>query len=167
MEVQSLNHWTARKVPEAPSLSTPSRRSSAWPRAVPGWTPLPVARDRAFGQEPSDSERQSRISLDQTIAQLVKNMPTKKKKKESSYNAGDPSSIPGSQRSPGKGLPTPVFLGFLCGSAGKESACNVGDLGLIPGLGISPGKGKGYPLQCSDLENSMDCIVHGVAKSRT
>ena len=82
MEVQSLNHWTARKVPEAPSLSTPSRRSSAWPRAVPGWTPLPVARDRAFGQEPSDSERQSRISLDQTIAQLVKNLPTKKKKKK-------------------------------------------------------------------------------------
>ena len=30
-------------------------------------------------------------------------------------------------------LPTPVFLGFPCGSAGKESACNVGDLGSIPG----------------------------------
>ena len=30
-----------------------------------------------------------------------------------------------------------------------------------------PGEGKGYPLQCSDLENSMDSIVHGVAKSRT
>ena len=42
-------------------------------------------------------------------------------------------------------LPTPVFLGFPCGSAGKESACNVGDLGLIPGLGRSPGEGKGYP----------------------
>ena len=65
------------------------------------------------------------------------------------------------------GLPTPVFLDFPCGSAGKESACNVGDLGLIPGLGRSPGEGKGYPLQCSGLENSMDCIVHGVAKSRT
>ena len=44
-------------------------------------------------------------------------------------------------------LPTPVFLGFSCGSAGKESACNVGDLGLISGLGRSPGEGKGYPLQ--------------------
>ena len=50
--------------------------------------------------------------------------------------------------------------GFAGGSAGKESACNVGDLGLIPGLGISPGEGNSYPLQCSGLENSMDCIVH-------
>ena len=50
-------------------------------------------------------------------------------------------------------LPTPVFWGFPCGSAGKESACNVGDLGLIPGLGRHPGEGKGYPLQYSGLEN--------------
>ena len=57
--------------------------------------------------------------------------------------------------------------GFPCGSAGKESACNAGDLGSISGLGRSPGEGKGYPLQYSGLENSMDCIVHGVAKSRT
>ena len=64
-------------------------------------------------------------------------------------------------------LPSPVFLGFPCGSAGKESACNVGDLGLIPGLGRSPGEGKGYPLQFSGLENSMDCSVLGVAKSWT
>ena len=56
---------------------------------------------------------------------------------------------------------------FLCGSAGKESACNAGGLGLIPGLGRSPGERKGYPLQYSGLENSMDCIVHGVAKSQT
>ena len=53
-------------------------------------------------------------------------------------------------------LPTAVFLGFPCGSADKESTCHAGDLGLIPGLGRSPGEGKGYPLQCSDLENSMD-----------
>ena len=51
---------------------------------------------------------------------------------------------------------------FPCGSAGKESACNAGDLGSIPGLGRSPGEGKGYPFQYSGLENSMDCIVHGV-----
>ena len=57
--------------------------------------------------------------------------------------------------------------GFPCGSAGKESACNAGDLVSIPGLGRSPGEGKGYPLQYSGLENSMDCIVHGVTKSRT
>ena len=36
-------------------------------------------------------------------------------------------------------------------------------LGSIPGLRRSPGEGKGYPLQYSGLENSMDCIVHGVA----
>ena len=64
-------------------------------------------------------------------------------------------------------LPIPVFLGFPCSSAGTESACNVGDLGSIPGLGRSPGEGQGYPLQYSGLENSMDCIAHGVAKSRT
>jgi len=57
--------------------------------------------------------------------------------------------------------------GFPCGSAGKESACNVGDLGLIPGLGRSPGEEKGHPLQYSGLENSVDCIVHGVTKSWT
>ena len=56
---------------------------------------------------------------------------------------------------------------FPCGSAGKESACSAGDLGSIPGLGRSPGEGKGYTLQYSGLENSMDCIVHGVARSRT
>ena len=49
----------------------------------------------------------------------------------------------------------------------KESACNAGDLGLIPGLGRSLGEGNGYPLQYSGLENSMDSIVPGVAKSRT
>ena len=64
-------------------------------------------------------------------------------------------------------LPTPVFLGFPCGSAGKEYACSEGDLGLIPGLGRSPGEGKGYPLQYSGLENPMDCIVHGVIESDT
>ena len=58
-------------------------------------------------------------------------------------------------------------LGFPDSLVGKKSACNAGDLGLIPGLGRSPGEGKGYPLQCSGLEKSVDCIVHGVAKSRT
>ena len=58
-------------------------------------------------------------------------------------------------------------MGFPCGSAGKESARNVGDLGSIPGLGRSPVEGKGSPLQYSGLENSTDCVVHGVAKSWT
>ena len=60
-----------------------------------------------------------------------------------------------------------VNKGFPCGSAGKESACNVGDPGSIPGLGRFPGEGKGHSHQYSDLENSMDCIVHGIAKSWT
>ena len=64
-------------------------------------------------------------------------------------------------------LPTLVFLGFPCGLAGKESDCNAGDLGSTPGLGRSPEEGKGYPLQYSGLANSMDCIVHVIAKSQT
>ena len=89
--------------------------------------------------------------------------------KESACNSGDPSSIPGLGRFPWRRdrLPTPVFLGFPSGSDGKEFTCNAGDLGSIPGLGRSPGEGKGCPLQYSGLENSMDCAVHGVAKSRT
>ena len=54
-----------------------------------------------------------------------------------------------------------VTEGFPCGSAGKESAYNAGDLGSIPGLGRSPREGKGYPLQYSGLENSMDSTVLG------
>ena len=88
--------------------------------------------------------------------------------KESACNAGDSGSIPGLGRSVEKGwLLTQVFLGFLHGSASKESTCNVGDLGSIRGLGRSPGGRNSYPLQYSGLENSMDCIVHGVAKSQT
>ena len=60
-----------------------------------------------------------------------------------------------------------LLLGFPCGATGKESTYNGGDLGLTPGLERSPGEGKGYPLQYSGLENSMDYVVHGVAKSRT
>ena len=58
-------------------------------------------------------------------------------------------------------------LGFLGDSDRKESTCNAGDIGSISGLGRSAGEGNSYPLQYSGLENSMDCIVHGVAKSQT
>ena len=57
--------------------------------------------------------------------------------------------------------------GFPGDSDGEESACNAEDLGSISESERSPGEGKGYPLQHSSLENSMDCIVRGVAKSRT
>ena len=63
----------------------------------------------------------------------------------------------------GMPLPSPS----LVAQGVKKSACNVGDLGLIHGLGRSPGECKGYPLQYSGLENSMDCIVQGIAKSWT
>ena len=60
-----------------------------------------------------------------------------------------------------------LIQGFPGGSDGKnKSACNEGDLGSILELGRSLGEWKGYALQYSGLKNSMDCIVHGVAKSR-
>ena len=93
------------------------------------------------------------------IAQLVNNLPAMQETRFDSWVR----QIPWRRDKP----PTPVFLGFPCVSAGKESACNVGNLDLIPGLGRSPGKGKGYQPQYSGLENSMDYIVHGVAKSWT
>jgi len=60
-----------------------------------------------------------------------------------------------------------ILVGFPGSSAGTKSTCNAGDPGLIPGLGRSPGEGSGYSLQYSGLESSMNCMVHGVAKSRT
>ena len=60
-----------------------------------------------------------------------------------------------------------LISGFPSGSAGKGSTCDVGDLGLIPGLERFPGKGNSYSLQYPCLENSMDYIIHGVAKSWT
>ena len=60
------------------------------------------------------------------------------------------------------------YAGFPGDSAGKKkSACNVGDLGSIPEMVRCPGEEKCYPLQYSGLENSKDCIVHGVTKSQT
>ena len=58
-------------------------------------------------------------------------------------------------------------MGFSGCSDGKESVCNAGELGSIPGLGRSPGEGNGYSLQYSGLKNSVDSIVHTVAKSWT
>ena len=60
-----------------------------------------------------------------------------------------------------------LLLDFPDSSACKESTCIAGDLFSIPGSGRSVGEGLGYPLQYSGLENSMDCVVHEVTKSRT
>ena len=88
--------------------------------------------------------------------------------KESTCNAGDPSSIPGSGRSAGETIGYPC--GFPYGSAGKESICNEEYLSSIPVLGRSPGEVNSYSLQYSGLENSMDrgawqATVHAVAKT--
>ena len=52
-----------------------------------------------------------------------------------------------------------LIMGICGGSAGRESTCNAGDPSSIPGSGRFPGEGKGYPLQYSGLQLSMDCIV--------
>ena len=77
------------------------------------------------------------------VTQLVKNLPVMQETLVQFLGQEDPKRR--------DRLPTPIFLGFPCGSAGKESACNEGDLGSIHGLGRSPGEGKGYPLQYSGL----------------
>ena len=93
------------------------------------------------------------------MAQLVKNPPAMQETCFGSLGREDPWRK--------DRLPTPVFLGFPGSSVGKESTYNAGDVSLILELGISAGEGNGYPLQDSGLENSMDCVVNGVAKSPT
>ena len=93
------------------------------------------------------------------VAQLIKNLPAMQETPVRFLGQEDPLRR--------DRLPTQVFLGFPGGSADKESTCNAGDLGSVPQFGRSPGEGNGYPLQYSGLENSMDSIVHGVAKNWT
>ena len=98
-----------------------------------------------------------------------KGFPSSSAGEEPAYSAGDPSSIPGSWRSPGEGIGYPLQYSWasLMAQLGKETACTVGDLGLILGLERCPGEGNSNPFQYSGLENSMDCIVCRVAKSQT
>ena len=56
-------------------------------------------------------------------------------------------------------------MGFPDSSVSKESTCSAGDLSSIPGSGRSAGEGKGYPLQYSGLENSMDYTAHVITNS--
>ena len=88
--------------------------------------------------------------------------------KESAWNAGDPSSIPGSGRSAGEGIGYPLQYSwaFLVAQFVKN-LLQCGRPGFDPWVGKIPREGKGYPPQYSGLENSMDCIVQGVAKSWT
>ena len=80
--------------------------------------------------------------------------------------------IPGSGRSPGVGIGYPLQYPWASLVAHlvkkKKKIClQCRRPGFNPWLGKSPGEGKGYPLQISGLENSLNCIAHGVAKSRT
>ena len=83
------------------------------------------------------------------------------------FSAGPVAKPPSSLNAGGLGLiPDQGTRGFPDGSVGKESTCNTGDPSSIPGSGRSLGEGISYLLQYSGLENSMDCIVHRVAKSQ-
>ena len=126
------------------------------------WTGVPK---NLLELDPSQSTKlEFTLSKDSQVIGLhfsLRGFPDSSAGKESTCNAEDPGSIPGSGRS---ALPTPMFLGFLSGSAGKESPCNEGDLGSIPGLGRSPGEGNDYPLQYSGLENTMDCTMDSASQ---
>ena len=91
-----------------------------------------------------------------TFSEINQVFPGSSAGKESTCNAGDPGSIPGSGRSAGEGIGYPLQYSWasLVAQLVKESTCNAGDLGSIPGLGRSPGEGNGYPLQYSGLQNT-------------
>ena len=112
---------------------------------------------------------QSSLTRKLTSSSVNRGFPDSSVGKESTCNAGDPVSTPRLGRSTGEGIGYPLQYPWasLVAQLVKKSAGNVGDLDSILGLERSPGEGKGYPLRHSDLENSMVCIVHGVAKSHT
>ena len=90
--------------------------------------------------------------------------------KESACNAGDPGLIPGSERSPGEGIGYPLQYSWtsLVAQLVKKSPAMWETWFQSLGWEDPVEKGKTiYTLQYSGLENSMDCIVHGVTKSRT
>ena len=88
--------------------------------------------------------------------------------KESSYNAGDPSLIPGSWRFPeeGIGYPLQYSWAFLVAQLVNNSPA-MQRPGFDPWVGKICWRRKGYPLQYSGLENSMDCITHVASKTQT
>ena len=83
--------------------------------------------------------------------------------KESTCNAGDPGSIPTSGRSAGEWISYPLQSSWA--SLVAQMVKNPLAMQEI-WVGKTPGEGIGYSLQYSGLENSMDCIVHGMAKSQ-
>ena len=112
------------------------------------WEKLLISKSQSMQPELSQFDHNQFNLLASLIAQLVKNPPAMQETLVQFLGWED--------RQRRNRPPTPVFLGFLYGSAGKESACNAGGLNLIPGLGRSPGGRQGNRLQCSCLEKSMD-----------
>ena len=103
-----------------------------------------------------------------TSPSLLSGFPDSSVGKESACNAGDPGSIPGVGRSSGEGMGYP--LQYSWASLVAQLVKNLLQCArpeFDPWVRKIPGEGKGYPLQYSGLENSMDCIVHGVAKNQT
>ena len=100
---------------------------------------------------------------------IIGGFPNSSVGKEAACNAGDPGSIPGSGRSTGEGIGYPLHYSWaslvaqLIKNPPAMQETWVRSLGWDDPLG----EGKGYPIQYSGLENSMDCKVHGIAKSRT
>ena len=87
----------------------------------------------------------------------IRGFPDSSVGKESTCNAGDPSSVPGSRRSAGEGIGYPLqysWASFVAQLVKNPPVMRV-DLGSVPGLGRSLREGKGYPLQYSGLENSQ------------
>ena len=96
----------------------------------------------------------------------VEGFPDSSVGKESACNTGDPGSIPGLGRSAGEGIGYLLqrSWAFFVAQLVKNLPAMRETWIRISGLGRSPGEGKGYPLQYSGLKNSMDCIVHGIAR---
>ena len=107
--------------------------------------------------------------MDALLSTSPRSFPNSSVGKESTYNAGDPSLIPGSGRSAGEGVGYP--LQYSLASLAVQLVNNSPAMWETWVWSLSWDdpleKGKGYPLQYSGLENFMDCIVHGVAKSQT
>ena len=110
----------------------------------------------------------SRIGRDSLLWELPR-FPGSSVGKKSTRNAGDPVLLPGSGRSPGEqiGYPPKYSWASLVAQLVKNPPAMRETWLQSLVLRRSPGEGKGYSLQCSGLENSMDCIVLEVAKGQT
>ena len=93
------------------------------------------------------------------VAKLVKNLTTMQEIRVWFLGREDPLENGEATHFSVLGLPWWLSGSRICLQCGRPR-CD-------PWLGKTPGEGKGYPLQCSGLENSMDCTVHGVAKTQT